>query len=323
MLASLCTSHVLAATLDLSRPEIRAFVAQAATEHTLDPAWVESILANARPQAEIIRLISRPAEKRLSWGTYRLNFLDERTIDAGVAFWRANEERLAAVEQQTGVDRQVIVGILGVETRYGRVMGKHRVLDALVTLGFDYPPRSKYFLGELGQFLALARDGVVAPLEARGSYAGAMGYGQFMPSSYQNYAVDGNGDGRRDLFSDWDDAISSIANYLVQHGWRRGEQVLTGANPSAQEDLPEPGSGLQPPPDTVASLKARGIAFETTMQADAPARLINVDGPAGPVYMVGFHNFSVIMRYNRSTLYALAVEEVGRTVAMRATSRLR
>lgn len=312
-----------ASTLDISRPEVQAFIEAASAEQGLDRGWVESILAGAKPQSDILRLISRPAEKRLRWGDYRLNFLDERTINAGVAFWQANEDRLAAVEQQTGVDRRVIVGILGVETRYGRVMGRHRVLDALVTLGFDYPPRSKYFLDELGHFLALAREGVVSPLEAHGSYAGAMGFGQFMPSSYRNYAVDGNGDGRRDLFTDWDDAILSIANYLVQHGWRGGEPVLTGATVAPSEDLKRPASGSQPSPESVASLKARGITFETTMKADSPARLINVDGAAGPIHMVGFHNFSVIMRYNRSTLYALAVEEVGRTVAMRATSKPR
>lgn len=276
-----------ASTLDTARPEVQAFIETASAEHGLDREWVESILARAELQPDIIELISRPAEKRLTWGEYRQNFLDEKRIAAGVAFWREHADRLAEVEQQTGVDPRVIVGILGVETRFGRITGRHRVLDALVTLGFDYPPRSEYFLGELGQFLALVRDEGVSPLESRGSYAGAMGFGQFMPRSYRIYAVDGNGDGRRDLFTDWDDAISSVANYLVQHGWRRGEPILVEGKPTGDEG------------------------------PDSSAMDIEVMGTAGPIQLTGLHNFTVIMRYNRSLLYALAVEELGRTIALR------
>ncbi|MGA1461663.1 MAG: lytic murein transglycosylase [Steroidobacteraceae bacterium] len=281
---------VQATTLDTARPEVQAFIEAASSEHGLDREWVESILARAEPQPDIIELITRPAEKRLTWGEYRQNFLDERRIATGVAFWKEHADRLADVEQQTGVDPRVIVGILGVETRFGRITGRHRVLDALVTLGFDYPPRSEYFLGELGQFLALVRDEGVSPLESRGSYAGAMGFGQFMPRSYRIYAVDGNGDGRRDLFTDWDDAISSIANYLLQHGWRRGEAILLEGKPPEGEN-----------PDS------------STMD-------IEVVDSTGPIHLTGLHNFTVIMRYNRSLLYALAVEELGRTVALRLGS---
>lgn len=282
-----------AATLDLARPEVQAFIDEAAAEHGLERAWVESILARAEPQPDIIELISRPAEKRLTWGEYRKNFLDEKRVATGVAFWKEHADRLAEVERQTGVDPRAIVGILGVETRFGRITGRHRVLDALVTLGFDYPPRSEYFLSELAQFLVLAHDEVISPLDSRGSYAGAMGFGQFMPRSYRIYAVDGNGDGRRDLFTDWDDAISSIANYLFQHGWRAGEPMLAG------RQAPE------------------------GREKDASTLDIEVMDESGPIQLTGLHNLSVIMRYNRSLLYALAVEELGRTIALRLGDDIR
>jgi len=283
----LFTCGAVASTLDVSRPEVQAFIDAASTEHGLEREWVESLLSRAEPQPDIIELISRPAEKRLTWGEYRENFLDEKRIATGVDFWNEHADRLTEVERQTGVDPRVIVGILGVETRFGGITGRHRVLDALVTLGFDYPPRSEYFLGELGQFLALVRDEGVSPLESLGSYAGAMGFGQFMPRSYRIYAVDGNGDGRRDLFADWDDAISSVANYLLQHGWRRGEPILAEAKPPLGK------------------------------YGDSSTLDIEVMGAAGPIQLTGLHNFTVIMRYNRSLLYALAVEELGRTIALR------
>lgn len=287
------TQVAQAATLDLDRAEVQAFIDAACAEHGLERTWVESILSRAESQPDIIELISRPAEKRLTWGEYRENFLDEKRISAGVAFWKEHAQRLAAVQQETGVDASVIVGILGVETRFGHITGRHRVLDALVTLAFDYPPRSEYFRSELGEFLALARDHGVSPLESRGSYAGAMGFGQFMPRSYRIYAVDGNGDGRRDLFTDWDDAISSVANYLVQHGWRRGEAMLSDG-----------------------SLRGGG-------DDGSPTTDIEVMGTSGPIKLTGLHNLGVVMRYNRSLLYALAVEELGRTIAFRLADESR
>ena len=207
----------------------------------------------------------------------------------------------------------MIIGILGAETYFGRITGKYRVVDALSTLAFDYPPRASYFRGELEQFLLLANDEKLDIASVQGSYAGAMGGGQFMPSSYRAYAVDGDGDGRRDLWGSWDDVIASVANYLAKHGWRAGEPVVVPASlwfPKADGLV----AGKLSPDSTVKALRDRGLEFETTQGDKAPALFIRVDGETGPELRAGFHNFGVITRYNRSILYALAVNDLGRRI---------
>ena len=215
--------------LDAAREDVRVFVDDMERAHGLDRAWVGKLTDSGASQPRIIELMSRPAERTKPWHEYRDHFLTEARIAAGAGFWAEHRQRLAEVEAATGVPAHVIVGILGVETFYGRITGNFRVLDALSTLAFDYPPRSSYFRGELEQFLLLSREEDVPPLTVKGSYAGAMGYPQFMPRSYRAYAVDGDGDGRRDLWNSWDDVIASIANYLAAHGWRGGEPVLAAA----------------------------------------------------------------------------------------------
>lgn len=297
--------------LDASREDVVAFIDEVTRTNGLERAWVTSLLDSAESQPRIIELMSRPAERTKPWYEYREHFLTEKRIAAGLEFWLQHRQRLAEVETRTGVDAHVIVGILGVETFYGRITGSFRVLDALSTLAFDYPPRSSYFRGELEQFLLLAREEDVPPLAAKGSYAGAMGYPQFMPRSYRAYAVDGDGDGRRDLWTSWDDVIASIANYLVMHDWRRGEPILAPAELPFPDDSDGLVAGSIRAEETVGSLLHKGLVFEAPLPEDAPALFIEVAGPGGPERLAGFHNFSVITRYNRSVLYALAVNELG------------
>jgi membrane-bound lytic murein transglycosylase B len=206
------------------------------------------------------------------------------------------------------------VAILGVETRYGRQTGRYRVLDALATLAFDYPPRHSYFREELKQFLLLAKENQLDPLTATGSYAGAMGAPQFMPSSYRRYAVDANSDRRRDLWGDWDDILASVANYLRAYGWTAGGPVL------AETRLePDPSFQIEPHnlelDQTVESLGAHGVKVEMSVPADTPVVLISAEQRDGPAYRVGFHNFYVITRYNASARYAMAVYELAQAVA--------
>ncbi len=304
---------VPAAALDLARADVREFGEEMQRKHGFDAAWLDGVLAAAESQPRIIELMSKPAEKTLPWHRYRDHFLTAERIAAGVEFWVAHRERLAAVERRTGVAAYVIVGILGAETFFGRITGRFKVVDALSTLAFDYPPRSSYFRAELEQFLLLAREEQVDVATALGSYAGAMGSPQFMPRSYRAWAVDGDGDGRRDLWGSWDDVIASVANYLDDHGWRRGEPVVAAAGlwfPAAGGLAPGPLA----PDTTVKALRDRGLRFDTTLGDDAPALFIRVDGADGPELRAGFHNFGVITRYNRSVLYGLAVHDLGRRI---------
>jgi membrane-bound lytic murein transglycosylase B len=310
---ALAAASPAAAPLDLARADVRAFAADMQARHGFDAAWLDGVLADAASQPRIIEMMSKPAEKVMPWHAYRKHFLTDERITAGVAFWTEHRDTLAAVEQSSGVAAHAIVGIIGAETFFGRITGKFRVLDALATLAFDYPPRAKYFLAELEQYLLLVREEGFDTKTVLGSYAGAMGNGQFMPRSYREWAVDGDGDGKRDLWGSWPDVIASVANYLADHGWRTGEPVAAPAS------LWFPGgdglvAGKLAPDSTVKSLRDRGLAFETTQGATAPALYIKVDGEDAPELRAGFHNFGVITRYNRSVLYALAIEDLGRRI---------
>jgi peptidoglycan lytic transglycosylase B len=309
----LATAATAAWPLDLARQDVRAFAAEMERKHGFERAWLNGILADAASQPRIIELMSRPAEKVMAWHDYRDHFMTADRIDAGVAFWTEHRKDVARVAESSGVAPHVIIGILGAETFFGRITGKYRVVDALATLAFDYPPRAGYFRSELEQFLLLAREEKLDTTAVQGSYAGAMGYAQFMPRSYRSWAVDGDGDGRRDLWGSWPDVIASVANYLADHGWRAGEPVVAPASlwfPIADGLV----AGRLEPDTTVKSLRDRGLSFETTQDARAPALFIRVDGDAGPEFRAGFHNFGVITRYNRSVLYALAVNDLGRRI---------
>ena len=299
-----------AEALERSRPEVRAFIDETAAVFDLDKKQIADLLAEAETKQPILDAISRPAERVVPWFEYRERFLTERRIQQGADFWAANAASLEAV-RDPGI-AATISGILGVETSYGRITGRYRVLDALATLAFDYPPRAPFFRGELQQFLVLAREENVDPKSALGSYAGAMGIPQFIPTSYRKFAVDGDGDGKRDLWSSWEDVISSVANYLRVHGWREGEPVVTNAVLD-DADLSRFNLALELN-ETVGSLKSKGVKFTTDQPDDAPAMFVVLQGKNGPEYRVGFNNFYVITRYNRSTMYSLAVHELGNAI---------
>ena len=224
-------------------------------------------------------------------------------------FWGEHKDALERIAAEYQVAPEYIVAILGVETKYGRITGRYRVLDALATLAFDYPPRHAYFTKELEQFLLLAKENKLDPLTLTGSYAGAMGAPQFMPSSYRHYAVDANGDSQRDLWGDWDDVIASVANYLHQAGWRPGAPVLAEATVAADTSFEVDARNLELK-ETVDALAARGIKTELDVPAETPALLLDAERQDGPAYRVGFHNFYVITRYNTSPRYAMAVHDL-------------
>jgi membrane-bound lytic murein transglycosylase B len=302
---------------DLDRPEIREFVERTAAANKLQPLDIYRLLAKAEPQPRIIELISKPAEKVAPWWEYRDRFMTEQRIAEGAKFMVEHRARLERVRKQTGVAPEYVVAIIGVETFYGRQTGKFRVLDALATLAFDYPPRAAYFRSELAQFITLSREEGVDPLTALGSYAGAMGAGQFMPSSYRRYAVDGGRDDKRNLFADWDDIIASVANYFKEHGWVRGGPVLAEAQVQPDAPVAAEAGGLALN-ETVAGLKAKGVDFDNGQQsADTRVVLVPAELPDGTTYRVGFKNFEVITRYNRSARYAMAVHDLATTIAQR------
>ena len=307
---------------DLDRPEIREFVEKTAAENGMAALDVYRLLAKAEPQPKIIELITKPPEKVSPWWQYREQFLTNKRIDEGARFMIEHRERLEKVRRATGVAPEYVVAIIGVETFYGRVTGKHRVLDALATLAFDYPPRASFFRSELAQFIKLTKEEGIDPLTAMGSYAGAMGAGQFMPSSFRRYAVDGSADSKRNLFADWDDIIARVANYFKEHGWVAGAPVLAEA--VVQPDAPVTAdAGNLALNETVAGLKAKGVEFDPARQPeDAKALLIPAEGPDGIAYRVGFKNFEVITRYNRSVRYAMAVHDLATTIADRVDARL-
>jgi len=305
-----------ALAIDTSRPEVSAFIDEMVAEHAFDRGMLETALAAAETQQKIIDAISSPAEKRLTWAEYRRIFMTPERIAAGVAFWNEHGALLGDVAAATGVPEEILVGIIGVETYFGRITGSYRVLDALSTLAFDYPPRSAFFRKELAEFFLLVRDEGIAATVPTGSYAGAMGRPQFMPSSFRAYAWDNDGDGRRDIWEDWGDVAGSIANYFNEHGWRCDEEVVALATLGDrwQGEAPSPANVLKADA-TVASLSEKGVMFATDMPADSAAALIAYEGDDGPEYRVAMHNFFVITRYNRSAMYALAVHELGLAIA--------
>jgi membrane-bound lytic murein transglycosylase B len=303
------------ARFDLSRAEIREFIAQAAARTGLASQAIEALLAEAEPQASILEAISRPAEAVLPWWQYRERFLTARRIAAGLAFWAEHETLLDRIERERGVPAQYLVAILGVETSYGRVTGRYRVLDALATLSFDFPSRAAYFRGELEEFLLLVRKEQVDALGTRGSYAGAMGAPQFMPSSIRRYAVDSDGKGRSDLWSDWHDVFASVANFFVAQGWRSGEPVLAEAHAAAQGD--DPLAFRLELDDTLGGIRERGYAVDSPLPDATPALLVPAEQAESMSWRVGFTNFYVITRYNRSPRYAMAVYDLARALRER------
>ena len=303
-----------AARFDLSRPEIQSFIAEAAQQRPLTRAGITRILRRAHPDPSVIDKITRPAETVLPWWQYRANFLTAQRIEEGVRFYLAHRAELEQVAHSQGVAPQYIVAILGCETAYGRITGKSRVLDSLATLAFDYPPRSEFFRGELLQFLLLAREAHLNPRTVKGSYSGAMGAPQFMPSSYRRYGVDAAGNHHIDLWHNWRDIFASIANLLKVNGWQEGGVVLAEAHLAPGAAAPEVPRKLDLT-QTLEGLKALGISTDSELPGDTKVVLIEADQADGAAYRVGFNNFYVISRYNRSALYSMAVADLAQAIA--------
>jgi membrane-bound lytic murein transglycosylase B len=304
-----------ALAIDTGRSDVRQFIDTMVSKHGYDRKVLERMLQDAKSQESILEAISKPAEKTKAWHEYRAIFLTDERIDAGAEFWREHRQELRRISEQTGVPCEILVGIIGVETYFGRITGNYRVLDALATLAFDYPPRSKFFKRELEEFLLLVREESIEASVATGSYAGAMGAPQFMPSSFRAYAVDSSADGKRDIWSDWTDVIGSVANYFVKHGWKQSHEVVARATLTNHWQGNEPTNSLKPA-DTVSSLSQQGVLFATDMPNDHESQLLLLEGDEGDEYWVGFHNFFVITRYNRSVMYALAVHQLGQEIAI-------
>ena len=305
-----------------------AFVRDTAAKYGVDAGYIESVLAEAEMRESIIKAMSRPAEAK-PWRDYRPIFISQARIDGGQAFMARHRDALARVESRTGVPAEIIVAIIGVETSYGANTGSYPVVDALYTLAFAYPRtgdpakadrenrREAFFRGELAQLFALGKEQRLDVTTLKGSYAGAMGWGQFMPSSYREFAADGNGDGRIDLFNSTDDVFASIANYFVEKGgWTRGGPITVRAMraPDARDFEPE---GLYPDM-TVAQLGGMGYRpMAASIAPDEPALLINLDGVSGREHWLGFDNFYAITRYNISKHYAMAVYQLSEAIAGR------
>lgn len=297
----------------LERAEVQAFIeAQVAAGFAAEP--LRALLASVQPQQRILDLISRPAEAR-PWFEYRPIFLNDARIRRGQAFLREQADWLQRAEKQFGVEAALMAAIIGIETDYGRNTGSFRVLDALVTLGFDYPPRQDFFRAELVHFLHLVQEEGLEARETRGSYAGAMGRGQFISSSYRAYAVDFDGDGRRDLLGSWADAIGSVANYFRVHGWQTGEPVVVRARVEGDAHRSLLGGGYQAR-HTLDDLARHGVFPVEPVDKQAQFSLIRLQGEQGEEFHLGYPNFYVITRYNRSPLYAMVVHELAQALSV-------
>lgn len=297
------------------KKELQQFVRELVVEHGFDESSLYGIFDQAVYKQTVIDAISKPAEKALQWKEYRNIFLTSRRIENGVRFWQSNLEVLARAEEIYGVPASVIVAVIGVETLYGQRMGNYRVLDSLTTLAFDYPPRGAFFRRQLKEFLLLVREGNHDITKLLGSYAGAMGYGQFIPSSYRQFAIDFDDDGIRDIWLNPVDAIGSVANYLQQHGWRKGEPISSRARVSGDQFDHLFNRDLKPNM-TVKELIMKGVVPVDRFDERLKATPIKLTGKHGSEYWLGLYNFYVITRYNHSKLYAMAVYQLSRELAL-------
>ncbi len=292
-----------------ARDDVQQFIDMMVSKHQFERETLTQLLNEAEPQAAIIESITRPYESK-PWHQYRPIFVTQKRIKRGLEFWQANSETLMRTEQQYGVPPEIITAIIGVESFYGQYKGRYRVLDALSTLGFDYPRRGKFFRKELEQYLLLAREEGIDPRSVKGSYAGAMGQPQFISSSYREYAVDFSGDGVRDLWNNTEDVIGSVANYFRRHGWQQGQPIASRAQINGTRYKKALKKSLKPTM-TVAQLNAHGVALDTTTTEVVPdavkATLIELKNESGNEYWFGYRNFYVISRYNHSALYSMAV----------------
>ncbi len=290
------------------REDVKLFVQQMVENDSFITAELLTVFRQATYKQSIIDAISRPAEKVLTWSEYQDIFLTDRRVREGYKFMLENARALSEAYKKYGVPPVIVTAIIGVETMYGKRRGNYRVLDALTTLAFDYPPRAEFFQRELREFLLLVREEDQSIFELQGSYAGAMGYGQFIPSSYRRYSVDFNGDGTRDIWNNKMDAIGSVANYFSEHGWRPGEPVVARATVEVSDDRLDAVFNVSlKPSTTTGAMRKIGVVTELEIGESMKVSPMKLAGKDGDEYWLGFHNFYVITRYNHSKLYAMAI----------------
>ena len=315
VLLALLLSTQLAQAEIANTDSFNGFIHKMVSQHHFNETQLRQLFKSVEIQQPILDAMSKPAEAK-PWFQYRDIFITETRIAGGVQFWQDNQAALAAVEQQYGVPAEIIIAIIGVETKYGANTGKYRVMDALSTLGFAYPKRSEFFLKELEQYLLLTRDEHVDPLSLNGSYAGAMGFPQFMPSSFRTYAADFDHDQHRDIWKNSADAIASVANYFVRNQWQAGGEIafpVTAKGEAYQKAL---GKGVKPD-STVGQLRALHINAPKQLANHQAAKLLSYQTLDGNELWLGLHNFYVITRYNHSPLYAMAVYQLSQAIADR------
>ncbi len=293
------------------RSEYEAFVSEVAAKHGLDAAELRRLFAQIKPQPSIIRAMNAPSTSR-PWYVFRKGHVDTVRINGGVKFWGQHAATLARAAREYGVPAEIICATIGIETHYGGYTGNFRILDALATLAFDYPQRAAFFRDELEQFVLMGRETSLNLAGLRGSYAGAMGIPQFMPSSYRKFAVDFDGDGKRNLWSSVPDVIGSVANYYKLHDWQPGAPVVMQARVNATPDASLTDDIT--PKTAMAEFRKLGIQPTASVSDDALAALLPLETESGMQYWFGFKNFYVITRYNRSTNYAMAVYEIAQGI---------
>lgn len=299
--------HCSAQAADL--PGIPAFIDEMVAKHQFKRDELQRVFARADYRPDVIESITKPAILK-PWLEYRPNFINPQRIEGGVQFWKKYSATLKRAEKEYGVPQEIILGVIGVETLYGRSPGRYRALDALTTLAFNYPPRADFFHDELEQYLLLAREQGLDLLSVRASYAGALGIAQFMPSSYRRYAVDFNGNGKVDIMNEPEDAIGSVANYLRQYGWRGGEPV---ALPGKIDDEKKLGSVGEARP-CIAWRDAGVTPLAKQEGYLPPASLLDFTTESGKEYWLVFSNFNVIKRYNNSNFYAMSVYQLAEAI---------
>ena len=282
-------------------------------EHDFERTHLKLLFKGVKQQKSVLKAIATPAERKKKWFEYRSIFLTESRIKKGVTFWQENAHILQQAEEQYGVPPEIIVAIIGVETFYGRITGKHPVFDSLVTLGFGYPKRAEFFLRELEHYLLMCREEGFDPSKLFGSYAGAMGVGQFISSSYRRYAVDQNQDGKRDLWTNKEDIIGSVANYFKVHGWRKHHAVASSALFKGDKRSVDESNTLKPS-YTYAQLNKQGFVADMPVGMKEKVSLFVLDTKQGKEYWLGQHNFYVITRYNHSHMYAMAVYQLSQEI---------
>lgn len=301
------------AALENTRP-VQQFVKKMVKKHHFQATKLNALFKAANLKKDILTAISRPAEKHTPWYQYQKMFVTEQRIIGGVQFWQENQPTLAAIEQKYGVPAEIIVAIIGVETFYGQNSGHYRVIDALATLGFFYPKRSAFFLKELEDFLLLCREENLNPLLPLGSYAGAMGMAQFMPSSARTYAVDFNRDKRRDILQNHADVMASVGNYLARYGWKTGQPIAYPVTASGEKYQRALLSKTLAPDLSLAQLQALNVVLPAKIDLKLRAKLLRFEQERAASLWLGLNNFYVITRYNHSALYAMAVYQLSAAI---------